>query len=94
MFSGPEANLNQVQIDDCGLKEMPKLKYVKHTLKVLRLNNNQIAAVERDYFENMAKLSIVEIAGNLLTEMPNFIPLCNVLNTLRMETNFLTDLGK
>ena len=70
---------------------MPPLNPVKHTLKAMRLLQNQITSIPDRYFFGFLKLHIVDLSFNFLRSVSQIYSLSATLRFMYFDSNRLED---
>ena len=92
VFSGTK-NLSDLLLSSTSLNEMPFINSdVCQSLESLVLSSNNIHSIAHDYFDCFNKLSFITLKDMKLQQVPNLEGVQNLLQSLDLSFNNITDL--
>ena len=80
-------NLTSLELNNCGLNNMPPLHAVKSNIEILRLAWNILVNVSVDYFHGFCRLHTINLNQNKILALPNIIPLRATLKCIDFTEN-------
>ena len=85
------SSLTIITLKHCEIREMPPLNPVKHTLKAMRLLQNQITSIPHGYFFGFPKLHTLDMSSNFLRSVSQIYSLSATVRYLIFGSNRLED---
>ena len=80
-------DLRELWIEFCGLVELPPLKHIRNTIRILSIAHNNIQDIPNMYLEGCRELNVLGASYNLLTSIPNLSAIAHTVTNIYIKYN-------